>query len=108
MLGVCVLILASILLAYYVDPRLGLIAVYLTGVNALVHLLVAASRREYNPRLITTIALFVPLTIWAAIEINDRYDVSTGINLLAVGVALLGHLAIVAAIAAHLARSSRD
>jgi Protein of unknown function with HXXEE motif len=106
LLGVWVLDIAAILLAYYVDPGLGLIAVYLAGVNAVVHLLVAAARREYNPGLATATALFVPLTIWAALEINDRYDVSTGINLLALGVALLGHLLIVVTLRVHLARSA--
>ncbi len=106
LLGVWVLILASILLAYYVDPALGLIGVYLTGVNALVHILVALGRREYNPGIYTAIGLFVPLTIWAAIEINDRYDVSTGLNLLALGIALLGHLVIVAGIGIHLKRAA--
>jgi hypothetical protein len=74
-------------------------------VNAVVHLLVAAGRREYNPGLLTAATLFVPLTVWSAIEINAPYDVSTGINLLALGVAILGHVAIVAAIGVHLARS---
>jgi hypothetical protein len=106
LLGVWVLIIASILLAYYVDPGLGLIGVYLTGVNAVVHLLVAAARREYNPGLLSAAAVFVPLTVWSAIEINDRYDVSAGINLLALGVAILGHLVIVAAIGLHLKRTS--
>jgi len=105
LLGVWVLVLASILLAYYVDPGLGLIGVYLTGVNAVVHLLVAAARREYNPGLATAAAIFAPLTVWSAIEINDRYDVSTGTNLLALGIALLGHVAIVAVIGLHLRKS---
>jgi hypothetical protein len=105
LLGVWVLILASILLAYYVDPGLGLIGVYLTGVNAVVHVLVAAVRREYNPGLATAAAVFVPLTIWSAIAINDHYDVSTATNLLALGVAILGHVLIVAAIGIHLARA---
>jgi hypothetical protein len=106
LLGVWVLDLAAILLAYYVDPGLGLIAVYLAGVNAVVHLLVAATRREYNPGLATAVALFVPLTIWATLEINARYEVSTGTNLLALGVALLGHLLIVVTLRVRLARSA--
>jgi hypothetical protein len=108
LIGVWAVVLASILLAYYVDPGLGLIAVYLTGVNAVVHLVVAAARREYNPGLVTAAVIFVPLTIWSALEVNDRYDVSTSVNLLALGVAVLGHVAIVAAIGVRLQRDSAD
>jgi uncharacterized protein with HXXEE motif len=107
LLGVWVLIIAAIMLAYYVDAGLGLIGVYLTGVNAVVHILVALRRREYNPGLITAVAVFVPLTVWAAIEVNDRYDVPTGTDLLALAIAVLGHVAIVAAIGFHLAKTRR-
>jgi hypothetical protein len=107
-LGVWVLIVASILLAHYVDPGLGLIGIYLTGVNAIVHIVVALGRREYNPGPATAMAVFAPLTIWSAIEVNDRYDVSTGTNLLALGIAVLGHVAIVAAIGVHLRRTARS
>lgn len=103
LLAVWVLILAAILLAYYVNPALGLVAVYLTGVNAVVHLLMALRRREYNPGLITATALFAPLAVWAATELNRTFEVSAGVQLLALGVAVAGHLAIVAGVALRLA-----
>ncbi len=96
LIGVWVLFIAAFLLAYYVDPGLGLIAVYTTGVNAVVHLLAAAAARAYNPGLITAAALFVPLTVWAGLEVGSTYDVSIGLQMLALGVAIGGHLAIIA------------
>jgi hypothetical protein len=71
-------------------------------VNAVVHLLAAAVGRAYNPGLITAVALFVPLTIWAALEVGSSYDVSSGVQLLALGVAIGGHLAIIALVAVRL------
>lgn len=95
---VWVLFVAAFLLAYYVDPGLGLIAVYTTGVNAVVHLLAAAVGRGYNPGLITAAALFVPLTVWAALEVGSAYDIGLAVQMLALGVAIGGHLVVVAAI----------
>lgn len=104
LLAVWALFLAAFLLAFYVDPALGLIAVYTTAVNALVHLLVAARRREYNPGLATAVAVFAPLSVWAAIEVNSRYEVGAGMQALALGAAVAGHLAIVAIVAVRLRR----
>ena len=98
LVGVWVLFIAAFLLAYYVDPGLGLIAVYTTGVNAVVHLLAAAAARGYNPGLTTAAALFVPLTVWAGLEVGSTYDVSIGLQMLALGVAIGGHLAIIATV----------
>ncbi len=97
--AVWVLFVAAFILAYYVDPGLGLIAVYTTGVNAVVHLLAAAAGRGYNPGLTTAAVLFVPLTVWAGFEVGSTYDVSLGVQMLALGVAIGGHLAVIAAFA---------
>ncbi len=104
LLAVWVLMLVSFLLAYYVDPALGLIAVCLTGVNAIVHMLGAAVRREYNPGLITALFVFVPLTVLAVVEVVDAYEPDAADWLLALGVAVAGHAAIVAILATRLAR----
>lgn len=105
LLSVWALMIAAFLLAYYVNPALGLVAVYLTAANALVHLGVAARTRSYNPGLGTAIALFLPLSVWAAVEVNSAYAVSAGAQALAVAVAVAGHLVIVVALAARLRRS---
>jgi hypothetical protein len=104
MLAVWVLMLVSFALAYYVEPGLGLIAVCTTGVNAIVHLLVGAARRGYNPGLITAAALFVPLTIVSLAEVATAYDPPGWTWAVGIGVALAGHLAIVALIGTRLSR----
>lgn len=101
LLGVWALMLCAFALAYYVDAALGLIAVYLTAVNALVHTGVAAATRAYNPGLATALGLFLPLSLVAAVAVARDFEVSAGAQLLAVAVAVVGHAAIVAFIAAR-------
>jgi hypothetical protein len=104
LLAVWVLFLVSFALAAWVEPGLGLIAVCTTGVNAVVHLLAAGARREYNPGLITAVVVFVPLTVASLVEIASAYDPPTWTWAVGLGVALAGHLVIVAAIGSRLAR----
>jgi hypothetical protein len=96
LLGVWVAMLASFLLAYYVDPAWGLIAVYVTAVNALVHLAATAATRSYNPGLGTAVALFLPFSIWGIVAVNDHYHVPGSIQLAAIAIAVVSHLAIIA------------
>ncbi len=102
LLGVWALMLVSFALAYYVDPALGLIAVCLTGVNAVVHLAGAVVGREYNPGLLTAALLFVPLTVVSVAELSSSYELDAGVWALALGVAVAGHLAIGAAVGLRL------
>ncbi|MFZ4717336.1 MAG: HXXEE domain-containing protein, partial [Chthoniobacterales bacterium] len=53
--------LLSILLAFSLDLGFGLIGVYLTLINGLVHLAQAVRLRRYNPGLITAVLLFLPV-----------------------------------------------
>lgn len=63
--GVWVVDLIVLYLAFFVNPGLGLIAVYLSVVNAIVHLAAAIALRAYNPGLWTAILLFLPLGVWS-------------------------------------------
>lgn len=101
LIAVWLLILLAFYLARYVNPAWGLVAVYLTGVNALTHIAVALRRREYNPGLATALLLFVPLSIWGAIEVNSAYAASAPVQLASIGVAVGGHLAIIALLLAE-------
>ena len=59
-----------IYLAWAVDLGLGLIAVYLMLVNAMVHIVGALRSRSYNPGLATAIVLFLPFAGYALSRIQ--------------------------------------
>ena len=58
--GVWGVIALSLYLSAWIAPGLGLIAIYLVVVNALVHLAHAIRFRRYNPGLATAVVLFLP------------------------------------------------
>jgi len=92
--GVWGVIAASLLLAKSVSLGLGLIAIYLTLINAVVHVLSAVASRAYNPGLVTAIVMFLPsgsLGIWA---MDRAGGVGLGHHVLGVGAALAIHAAI--------------
>lgn len=86
----------SLWLAVRVAPGFGLVAIYLTLVNALVHIGPTIALRRYNPGLATAIILFLPLSIWALAEVSEAPGTGFGHHLLGLGSAILAHLAIVA------------
>jgi Protein of unknown function with HXXEE motif len=88
--------LVALWLAVEVELALGLIAVYLTAVNAFVHIAGAIAMRAYNPGLITAVALFVPISVWGAIEVADSSGAGAGYQALALGIAIGLHAAIIA------------
>lgn len=96
--------LLSILLAFGVDIGFGLIGVYLTLINALVHVLQAIRLRRYNPGLVTALILFLPLGGAALWAIAMTGKVTPGYHLLGLGSAVAIHLAIVAWVGMNLAR----
>ncbi len=99
--------LVSLWLAYEVDLAFGLIAVYLTAANALVHIAGAIAMRAYNPGLATAVALFVPISIWGAIEVSDASGAGVGYQLLAIGLAIGVHAAIIVYLRARIAQLER-
>ncbi len=68
--GVWGVIIAATYLAAKVDAGLGLIAVYLAVVNAVVHLGQALARRAYNPGLATAAVLFLPLGVYSLMRFD--------------------------------------
>ena len=68
--GVWAVIAASLLAAAYLNLGFGLAAVYLTLVNAIVHLVVAVVQRAYNPGLVTGVVLFLPFGTAALVAIQ--------------------------------------
>lgn len=81
-------------LAIEVRPGLGLIAVYLVLVNALVHIAGFPGMRRYNPGLISAIGLFLPLGLWS-LNALDRAGATRGDHAIGLATAILIHAAII-------------
>jgi hypothetical protein len=88
--AVWVLDVVVIYLAWGVDVGLGLIAVYLMLINALVHIASAIHSRSYNPGLVTAVVLFLPFGgyAWWRIEASAAPTIAEHIIGLAVGTAV--------------------
>lgn len=73
----------------------GLVAVYLTLVNAAAHLIAAIVSRAYNPGLVTSMILFMPAGIVGWLEFQRLETVHAGYHAFGLIVAVLIHVAIV-------------
>ena len=96
--------LLSILLAFSVDLGFGLIGVYLTLVNGLVHVAQAIRLRSYNPGLVSALVLFFPVGGLALAYIIRSESVTVGYHLLGLGSAIGIHVAIIAWVGLNLFR----
>ncbi|MEO8207262.1 MAG: HXXEE domain-containing protein, partial [Chthoniobacterales bacterium] len=94
-LGVWVYIFISLYLAIYCNLALGLIAIYLTLVNAVTHVMAALIGRRYNPGLVTAIFAFLPIGVWSAWVVSDASHATPSMHLLACGIAVLLHILII-------------
>lgn len=83
-------------LAWCVDLGLGLIAVYLVLVNAVVHIVGGLRLRAYNPGLVTAIVLFLPAGGYALWCIEKAGAGTLYDHLIGLGIAVGIHVLIVA------------
>jgi hypothetical protein len=88
--AVWILDVAVIYLAWAVDLGLGLIAVYLMLINAIVHIVGAIRSRSYNPGLVTAVILFLPAGGYALyrIQISGAATIMELITGIAIGAAV--------------------
>ncbi len=86
---------AAFLLAASVHVGLGLIAVYLSFVNGVIHCAQAVALRRSNPGLLTSLVLFLPVGVFTLWVIAGRQDVFLGDHLIGIGASLGLHAAIV-------------
>lgn len=93
--GVWALNIVVLYLARFVDVGLGLVAVYLTLVNALTHVGAAVALRRYNPGLVTAVVLFLPVGLWALSVLSRTPGVTWVDQATGLAVALLVHAAII-------------
>lgn len=94
--GVWGIIAASFYMAFYVSIGFGLIAAYLTLINAVTHIGAAVASRSYNPGLATASLLFVPVGVFGLVELQQTGEVVWHHHLIGVVVAVAIHVAIVA------------
>lgn len=94
--GVWGVIAVSFYLAAYVSPGYGLIAVYLTLVNSIVHIVPSAILRMYNPGLATAVFLFLPASLFAIVTLQHTGQIDWYHHLLGILIAVGIHVAIVA------------
>jgi hypothetical protein len=73
--GVWGVIDASFSLAFYISIGYGLIAIYLTLVNAVAHIGAAVASHSYNPGLATAALLFVPVGVFGFRELQQTGEV---------------------------------
>ncbi|WP_373504149.1 HXXEE domain-containing protein [Aestuariivirga sp.] len=91
------LTLVALYAAWLVAPGWGLMAPYLVIINAVTHLANAIKRREYNPGLLTSIFLFLPLGLATLYAIAGTMQQTV----FALCVALLVHVMIVVTVLHH-------
>lgn len=73
---------------------IGLVAVYLSLVNSVGHLAQAIALRQYNPGLVTSVVLFIPLgglTLWV-LAVSDQITMAD--HLIGLGFSMLVHASI--------------
>ena len=91
------LTLAALYAAWLIAPGWGLMAPWLIIVNAITHIANAIKRREYNPGLLTSVFLFLPLGFITLHVITATREQT----LFALGLSLLVHAMIVVTVFRH-------
>lgn len=86
----------ALYLACFVDLSLGLIAMYLPMLNAVGHIMPAIIKRQYNPGLLTSILVFLPVGIGSTYLVSRAAGSDVSDHLLALGVAIAVHGTIIA------------
>lgn len=88
--------IACLYAAQYAGIGWGLTGVYLTLVNAVLHVLAGVAQRAYNPGLWTGVILFLPVGGWAWMVLNAEPSVTRVQHITGLTLAILIHVAIVA------------
>jgi hypothetical protein len=87
--------IVALYLACFVDLSLGLIAIYLPMLNAFGHIIPSLIKRQYNPGLITSIAVFLPVGVFSTYILSRAAGCDLKDHLLALAVAIAVHATII-------------
>jgi hypothetical protein len=107
LLGVWGVDLAAIYLGYFLHVGLGLIAIYLALVNAVLHLAGSAVLRAYNPGVITALLLLLPLGGWGWWLLVRSEACTVWDHVFGLGIAIAIHLATILHVRYRTAKLSR-
>jgi len=99
--------LVALYLACFVDLSLGLIAIYLPMLNAFGHIVPALITRKYNPGLLTSLTVFLPVGVLSTYLVSRAAGSDVQDHLLALGVAIAVHGTIIAHVRRRMAYLSR-
>jgi uncharacterized membrane protein len=87
--------LVALYLAIFVNLSLGLMAIYLPMLNAFGHLVPGIVTRKYNPGLVTSACLFLPVGLLSTVLVSRAAGSTLQDHLLAFGVAIAVHATII-------------
>jgi hypothetical protein len=91
-IGVWVLFTLAINAAALGSIGFGLIASYSMLINAVLHILPVARQRSYNPGLLTSLVLFLPLSIYTIITLSRMPEVTVTYQILGIGAGVVLHI----------------
>lgn len=100
--------LVALYLACFVDLSLGLMAMYLPMLNAFGHIIPALVTRKYNPGLITSVVLFLPVGIASTYYVSIAAGSNWQDHVLALAVAIGVHATIIVHVRRRIALLSRQ
>ncbi len=106
--GVWAVMMVAIYGFVMLDPAWGLVAIYLTLVNGVIHVIPMIVTRQPNPGVWTSLLLFLPLGSAGWAMLIQREDPWAASHLLAAGFVIALHIAIVAWIRLRLTKLRRD
>lgn len=96
--------LAALYAAAFCGPGYGLIAPYAMLVNGPTHIAMAVRLRRYNPGLVTSVVLFLPLSLATIIVIGRLPETTLAQHAIGLGGALILHALIIVSVMLRLRR----
>ncbi len=82
-------------LCAFVNPGLGLIAIYMLLVNGIGHTAQAIISKRYNPGLGSSILVFLPFSIFGIVQFGELNAGGWRWNMIALAVSIISHVAII-------------
>jgi Protein of unknown function with HXXEE motif len=93
---VWVLDIVALYLAVYIHIWFGLIAAYMPAFNGITHIAASIKMKKYNPGVLTSIFIFLPVGFYGIYLISQTAKVSVIHHAIALGITILAHAAIIA------------